>query len=193
MKLLISLCLSGLWMLPGIAQNVLPRDHQIAGAVLAAPEELRATATVLGYNANQELVPLREGTGDLVCLASDPRREAFNVACYHKELEPFMKRGRELAQQGVSGQKRNDVRYEEIEAGKLAMPKEPRMLYVLTGSKFDPASGQVEKPYLRWVVYTPYATQASTGLSTKPAEGSPWLMFPGTPGAHIMISPPRPK
>ncbi|MCW5963415.1 MAG: hypothetical protein KIT83_05205 [Bryobacterales bacterium] len=193
MKLLIALCLSGLWMASGVAQDVLPRDHQIAGAVLAAPEELRATATVLGYNASHELVPLRESAGDLVCLASDPRREAFNVACYHKDLEPFMARGRELAKQGVSGQKRNDIRYEEIKAGNLELPKEPRMLYVLTGSKFDPASGQVEKSYLRWVVYTPYATQESTGLSTKPAEGSPWLMFPGTPGAHIMISPPRPK
>ncbi|MFK7927045.1 MAG: hypothetical protein AB8H79_02565 [Myxococcota bacterium] len=23
------------------------------------------------------------------------------------------------------------------------------------------------------------------------AEGGPWIMFPGTPGAHIMINPPR--
>ncbi len=175
------------------AQEVPPLDYQIAGAVLAAPEELRAGATVLGFNVDFEMVTLREGTGDLVCLASDPRREAFNVACYHKDLEPFMERGRELAKQGVTGQNRQDVRHREIDEGKLEMPKEPRMLYVLTGAAFDPQSGKVEKPYLRWVVYTPYATQETSGLSTKPAEGSPWLMFPGTAGAHIMISPPRPK
>ncbi len=175
------------------AQEVMSRDHQIAGAILAAPEELRATATVYGYNGNQEMVTLREGTGDLVCLASDPRRPAFNVACYHKDLDPFMARGRELTSQGVTGQRRNDIRHNEIDEGKLDMPKEPRMLYVLTGKSFDAASGKVENPYLRWVVYTPYATQESTGMSTKPAEGTPWLMFPGTPGAHIMISPPRPK
>jgi hypothetical protein len=36
-------------------------DFQIATAVLAAPEDLRAEATVVGYNAQTELVRLREG------------------------------------------------------------------------------------------------------------------------------------
>jgi hypothetical protein len=40
------------------------------------------------------------------------------------------------------------------------------------------------------VVYVPYATPESTGLSTTPGT-APWLMYPGTPGAHIMISPPK--
>jgi len=35
----------------------------------------------------------------------------------------------------------------------------------------------------------PGATTASTGLSAKPAEGTPWIMFPGTPKAHIMLTP----
>jgi len=43
------------------------------------------------------------------------------------------------------------------------------------------------------VVYVPYATAATTGLPTRPAPGVPWLMDPGTAGAHIMISPPRPQ
>jgi len=73
------------------------------------------------------------------------------------------------------------------------MPRQPRTLYVLHGSGFDPESGQVTDPYLRWVIYTPFATAESTGLSTEPTEGAPWLMFPGTAGAHIMISPPREK
>jgi len=70
------------------------------------------------------------------------------------------------------------------------LQREPRMLYVLTGSGYDAAKGEVTDPYLRWVVYTPYATPESTGLSTTPGPG-PWLMYPGTPGAHIMISPPK--
>lgn len=193
MNCLRSLCLLTLVVFLGLAQEVLPLDYQIAGAVLAAPEELRATATVYGYNFDFDLVPLRESTGELICLASDPRREAFNVACYHKDLEPFMARGRELTKEGVTGQKRNDIRHQEIDEGKLDMPREPRMLYVLTGSKFDPQTGKVENPYLRWVVYTAYATAETTGLSTKPVEGAPWLMFPGTAGAHIMISPSRSK
>lgn len=177
----------------GYAQELPAEAAQIAGAVMAAPEEMRAGAMVLGYKTAGKLETLREGTNALVCLADDPAKAGFNVACYHKELEPFMARGRELAAQGVTGVRRVDQRYKEIEEGKLKMPKEPRMLYVLTGKSFDAATGQVEDSYLRWVVYTPYATEASTGISTKSAEGVPWLMYPGTAGAHIMISPPRKK
>jgi hypothetical protein len=70
------------------------------------------------------------------------------------------------------------------------MPREPRMLYVLTGKSFDPATNTIADSYLRWVIYTPYATPESTGLSTKSGT-EPWLMYPGTAGAHIMISPPK--
>lgn len=164
-------------------------EVQIAGAVMAAPVELRAGAAVLGRDAQGAMVKLREGSNELVCLASDPAKPTFNVACYHKDLEPFMARGRELVAQKVTGQKRVDQRYQEIEQGKLPMPREPRTLYVLTGSSFDAATSTVHDSYLRWVIYMPYATAQSTGLSTKATEGAPWLMYPGTPGAHVMISP----
>jgi hypothetical protein len=113
------------------------------------------------------------------------------VACYHRDLEPFMARGRELTAQKVMGAKRHEMRYQEIAEGKLKIPKEPRTLYVLTGTAFDAATGKVQDAYLRWVIYTPYATPESTGLSLKPSDGAPWLMYPGTAGAHIMISPPK--
>ena len=166
-------------------------DVQIAGAILAAPADLRESAAVIGYNPDGKQVRIREGKGDLVCLATDPAKPTFNVACYHKDLEPFMARGRELLAQGVTGAKRTETRFKEIEAGTLKMPKEPRTLYVLTGKSFDPATGKVEDSYLRWVIYVPYATPQSTGLSTKSSDSAPWLMAAGTPGAHIMINPPR--
>ncbi len=162
---------------------------QIAAAVLAAPEDLREGAAVLGYNAQGELVRLREGKNDLICLGNDPRKTAFSVACYHRDLEPYMARGRELLAQKVTGKARNDIRWKEISEGKLAMPREPRTLYVLTGSSFDAASGKVADAYLRWVIYVPFATPESTGLSTKASDNAPWLMYPGTAGAHIMINP----
>ena len=172
-----------------LAVEVLPPADQIAAALLAAPKERRADATVLGYNSNGEVVTLRKGSNDLICLADDPNDKTFSVACYHKDLEPFMARGRELAAK-YKGKERQEVRWKEIEEGKVSMPREPRLLYVLTGSDYDAAKGEVTNPYLRWVVYVPYATPESTGLSTSPGPG-PWLMYPGTPGAHIMINPPK--
>lgn len=173
------------------AAEVPPPPVQIAGAVLAAPAELRDGAAVLGYNEKGELIKIREGKNELVCLATDPAKTAFNVACYHKDLEPFMARGRELLAQKVTGAKRNEVRFKEVEDGKLPMPKEPRTLYVLTGTSYDPAANKVQDSYLRWVLYVPFATPQSTGLSTKASDSAPWLMSPGTAGAHIMISPPK--
>ncbi len=165
--------------------------EQIAAATLAAPTEMRADATVLGYAADGKFVTLRKGTGALVCLASDPKGTQFHVACYHRSLEPFMARGRDLRAHGVTGDKVDTVRFREIKAGKLAMPTRPAVLYTLTGpaGSYDAATNSAPKARPLFVVYIPYATPKSLGLSAQPAEGTPWVMYPGTPKAHIMFIP----
>lgn len=190
----VSGCTCGLLLVAALAsaQDAPPPAMQIAGAVLAAPEDRRAGAKVLGWDAGGKIVTLREGTNDQVCVADNPKVEGFNVACYHKDLDAFMARGRELMAQGVTDDKQRDAtRWKEVDEKKLAIGKDAS-LAVLTGKSFDAATGQVAEAYTRWVLYVPYATGASTGLATKPAPGVPWLMDPGTAGAHIMISPVRP-
>lgn len=190
MKSFVSLSLlASLGMVVALAAEVPSKEDQIAAATLAAPEERRADAAVWGYDADGKLTTLREGNNDLVCLADDPAAEKFSAACYHKDLEPFMARGRELAAEGVTGKERHERRWKEVDEGKVAMPREPRLLYVLSGSGFDAAKGEVVDSSLRWVIYSPYATPESTGLTTEPGPG-PWLMYPGKAGAHIMINPP---
>lgn len=165
--------------------------QQIAAAVLPLPAEFRAGARVLGYRAGgTHLVPLREGTGPFTCLASDPAAARFHVACYHQSLEPFMARGRALRAKGVKGERVDTVRFAEVRRGRLAMPKQAA-LYSLTGPKesYDAATGAVTGARPLVVIYMPGATAASTGLSAKPAEGTPWIMFPGTPKAHVMFVP----
>ncbi|MFN7942258.1 MAG: hypothetical protein U0X73_11705 [Thermoanaerobaculia bacterium] len=176
------------------AVPVPPAAEQIAAAVLAAPEEWRAAAQVLGYDASGKLVVLRAGANDFVCLADAPAEQGWSVACYPKSLEPFMRRGRELRAEGLGDDQVTERRWKEADEGKLALPKGPATLYVLSGKGFDAAAGRVVEPYLRYVVYIPYATPESTGLALRPvAPGAPWLMFPGTAGAHIMINPPKDK
>ena len=170
-----------------------PAAEQIAAAVLAAPADRRAGAAVLGYDDKGALVTLRAGTNDQICLADNPKEKGISVACYHKDLEPFMARGRALAAEGVKNTDREDVRAKEIAAGTLEMAKEPRSLCVVTGTGFDAAVGAITEAYTRWVVYTPFATPESTGLSVTPVPGGPWLMYPGKGTAHIMINPPRPS
>ncbi len=173
-----------------LAAEVPPAARQIASSVQAAPEELRSGATVLGYDSSGALGVLRKGSNDLHCLADNPDDDAFSVACYHKDLEPFMARGRELTRQGYKGKERHEIRWKDVDEGRVAMPREARILYVLTGKAYDAARDDVSEPYLRWVIYTPYATPESTGIPASPREG-PWLMYPGKAGAHVMISPPK--
>ena len=176
---------------PALLAEVAPEAHQVAAAVWAAPEDLREGATVLGYSPSGGVGVLRRGSNQMHCLADTPDDDQFSVACYHKDLEPFMARGRELTKQGYKGKERHQMRWKDVDEGRVKMPREPRMLYVLTGKSYDASANEVIEPYLRWVVYTPYATPESLGIPATPDSG-PWLMYPGTPGAHIMISPPRP-
>ena len=164
--------------------------EQITQAVLPLPAEMRADASVLGYSSDGKLTTLRNGAGSMTCLATDPNAARFHVACYHKSLEPFMARGRELRAQGVKGDMVDSVRFREAREGKLKLPESPALLYSLTGAKdaYDPTT-KTAKGRSLFVVYMPYATAASTGLSAVPAEGAPWVMFPGTPKAHIMFVP----
>ena len=175
------------------AQKTLPSEVQIKTAVLAAPEEEQATATVLGYDDNGNFVTLRKGTGNLVCVADDPSREGVRVSCYSKKLEPFIARGRELTAEGKDEMEKRAIRKQEADSGKLRMPDAPSMMYILSGTdeNYNPQTGELKDSNFRYVIYIPYATAESTGLPTKPfAPGMPWIMDPGTHRAHIMVTPP---
>ena len=170
------------------AKPIPPAAQQIAAAITALPEDLRPGAAVLGYTADGKLTSLREGKNDMICLAPAPSEKNFHSACYHKAMEPFMARGRELRAQGVTGPQVDTVRFAEVKSGKLKMPTTPTMLYQIFGGKFDPATSKVTEGQWLYVTYIPFATSATTGLSSKPSDKSPWIMFPGTPKAHVMFS-----
>ncbi len=168
------------------------KDVQIKTAVLPAPEKEKDAAMVYGYNEAGELIVLREGTNNLVCLGDNPAKEGISVSCYSKKLEPFMARGRELSAQGKDFKEKREIRGKEIAEGTLFIPREPSMMYVYYGKQenYNPETGELQEGKFRYVIYTPFATTESTGLPDKPhAPGMPWLMDPGTHRAHIMVGP----
>jgi len=173
-----------------LSAQVPAAEIQIAGAVSAAPDFLRANATVLGYSNYHRPALLRQGGNEMICLADDPSETRWHVACYHKDLDPFMARGRELDAAGMSRSEIDSARLAEVQAGTLKMPDGPRMLYNLyaPADSVDAATGLARGPAALFVVYIPYATPESTGLSARPGGGLPWLMYPGKPWAHVMIS-----
>jgi hypothetical protein len=175
------------------SQTIPTADVQIKTALLACPEESRDKAMVYGYSDKGEFTVLRKGENEMVCLADDPATPGLSVSAYHKLLDAFMERGRQLKKAGKSFQESFDIREAEVKGGKLKMPTQPTTLFVYTApaEKFNAATGEVTDGYLRSVIYIPYATAESTGLPLKPSgPGLPWIMDPGTHRAHIMINPP---
>lgn len=172
--------------------QVLTADQQIASALEAAPAEAREGAQVYGYGESGEFMTLREGSNDFVCIADDPAKDGFQVVSYHKSLEPMMARGRELVAEGKSRDEKEEIREKEAKSGKMSLPQAAATLHIYYGEDayFNEETSKIENAKYRYVVYIPYATQETTGLSLAPNQSShPWLMFPGKYNAHIMITP----
>ncbi|EDP69647.1 hypothetical protein FBALC1_05663 [Flavobacteriales bacterium ALC-1] len=166
-------------------------DALIATALMAAPEASRSGCKVIGYNMAGEFVTLREGNNEFIVLADDPNKDGFSAACYHKDLDPFMARGRALKAEGKKHQEIFDIREAEVKSGELKLPSGLTLhIYFGPKTKYNPETSKVDEARLRYVVYMPWATSESTGLPEAPAASNhPWIMNPGTHRAHIMISP----
>ncbi|GAA3558668.1 hypothetical protein [Snuella lapsa] len=176
-----------------VGQTKIPtKEWQIKTAVLGIAKEFREEAKVYGYDSNGNFTVLKEGTNQYVCLADNPNKEGFETAAYHKDLDLFMARGRELKKQGKTFQEIFDIRENEVKNGNLKIPYSSTLI-VMNGS-VNPETKAIENQHIRYVVYIPYATTKTTGIPSVPhAAGHPWIMNPGTHRAHIMITPTYPE
>ena len=151
-------------------------QQQVAEALMPLPDDLRAGATVIRYDSAGNKFVLREGTNHMVCSADSPS-EGFSVRCYPKALQGFRDKLEELAD--ATEDEFRDIVSAEITQGKLSVP-DRAVSYAIRGAELENALPLT-------VVYLPGATAESTGLTTTPSHYRPWLMFAGTPAAHIMI------
>lgn len=151
----------------------------IAQAVSPLPEAMRASATIVNYDAKGEPVVLREGTSIIVCTPDQPT-EGFAVSCYHKVLRAQRDMEAKLRAEGKDAKAVQAAVQAARESGKLSIPPQGTMMYMRSGKT------EAEARVL-WVMLMPGATPESTGLPTERGQGSPWLMRAGTPGAHVMM------
>src|SRR5262245_6913322 len=166
------------------AQQSAPVDRQIAEAVKILPEDLQAGATVVTYDAaTGARKVVRQGTNFIEC---QPRMADGFTRCYSKALAP-----RRDLEAKLRAEKKTDEQVQQavaaaIKAGTLLQPPKAMMSY----RGFD-KSDRIQN---LWVMSMPNATPESVGVSTASqrdaaigGNGLPWMMLPGTPGAHIMI------
>lgn len=159
-------------------------DAIIKEALQPLPEDLKAGATVVSYDEKTgDRKVLRAGTNYIEC---QPKAKDGFVRCYNKVLAP--RRDME-AKLRASGKSDDDVTKEIQAAMKDGRLKPPPFGTVSYRYSDDP--GRIK---LLWVISVPNATPEQLGISTESqrdaalkGNGKPWMMLPGTPGAHIMI------
>ena len=81
---------------------------------------------------------------------------------------------------GKSPDEERDALLSAVKAGKLLPPASGRVLYTLVGA-------HIERARPLTVVYLPHLTSTDTGLPATPDPHRLWLMWEGTPLAHVMI------
>lgn len=153
------------------AQSALHRDL-VENALSAAPASIATGATVMDF----ENKVLRKGSNGWVCLPDHPEMPNNSPMCLDAPWLEFI--------------------------GALMSKKEPQVKslgigYMLQGdmpvSNIDPfattptaANQWVENSGPHIMLIVPDARQLET-LPTDPKNGGPWVMWKGTPYAHVMI------
>jgi len=158
-------------------------EQQIAEAVQILPEDLRGGATVVTYDAAGARKVLRAGTNFIEC---QPRMADGFTRCYHKSLAPRRDLEAKLRAQKKTDEEIQKAVGDAVKAGTLPAPPKGMMAY----------RGYDKRDRIQnlWVMSLPNATPEAVGVSTASqrdaaleGKGLPWMMLPGTPGAHIMI------
>jgi hypothetical protein len=154
----------------------LSESEQIRLAMSAAPEPIARNATVMTIDQNDRLVTVKEGTNEFTCLSDlpgspkadpicmDPHAKEFIDAMLKKAPKPTNK------EPGIAYMANGGQHWEKD--GRVLMEKEP-------GAKL------VDEPP-HWMVFWPFDPQ-TTGLPTEPNQGGVYIMFAGTPYAHLMV------
>jgi hypothetical protein len=165
------------------AQQASATARQIAEAVQILPEDLRGGATVVTYDASGARKVLRQGTNFLEC---QPRMADGFSRCYSKTLGPRRDLEAKLRAEKKSDEEIQSAVAAAVKAGTLPPPAKGMMSY----RDYD----KRDRIQHLWVMSLPNATPESVGVSTTSqrdaaleGKGLPWMMLPGTPGAHIMI------
>lgn len=153
-------------------------EQMIDEALLALPEHLRDGAAVVRFESGKR-IDLREGTNGMICRADDPDVSGIAIWCYPKSHDAYARRWYQLAAEGNEPGEVDTMITAEIESGKLEWP-DVAVNYNLRGPGLDNA-------LLNTVVFVPFATGESIGISEERNFERPWLMNAGTVFAHIMI------
>ncbi|MFL5620217.1 MAG: hypothetical protein ACJ79A_17700 [Gemmatimonadaceae bacterium] len=146
----------------------------IRSATSAAPSDIGAHGAVVAPDANGKMAEIRAGTNGWTCMADEPDTPGLHPMCLDRASMQW------------------------VQALMAHAPKPPNttpgIIYMLQGgsdiSATDPYATNtdhfIESPR-HFMIMWPYDAK-STGFSTTPKKTGTWIMWAGTPYAHLMIN-----
>jgi hypothetical protein len=146
----------------------------IRSALSAAPREIAEHAAVIAPDANGKMTELQAGTNGWTCMADEPNTPGLDPMCLDKA----------------------SLEWAQAWMAKAPKPTNtvPGIIYMLQGgsdiSATDPFATKTDN-YIssppHYMIMWPYDAK-STGFSTTPKKTGTWIMWAGTPYAHLMIN-----
>src|SRR5580704_2057155 len=157
-----------------------PDQAAIDKALMAAPGNLKATATVIKWKADYSYDTLKQGTGRLVCYdkSGQPGQQPFSVECTSVANLPRAAQNMKL--EAISDKKASLAAFDAAEKdGTRVKPEFGSVWYHLQGP-------DAEHTRTHMTIAVPGATAQSLGLPDNNKQGGVWIMNAGTSTAHLM-------
>lgn len=145
---------------------------KIARAVSAAPANIGKDATVMEMDEKGNTTVLRKGTNGFTCFAGHPGTVGDDPFCADQPSMQWIKDWMAHKPKPTNTQ--------------------PGIIYMLAGgsdwSATDPwaASGKPIKEPPHWMIMWPF--ESGSGLTGSEKQNGTWIMWAGTPYAHLMIN-----
>ena len=156
-------------------------DPAIDKALLAAPAQMKAGATVIKWKSDFTYDTLRKGTNRLVCYERPvaPGAQPFSVEC--TSIANLERVSQSLKTETIADPKARQTAFEEMEkAGKWTKPEFGSIFYNYTGATEAAARSHA-------TIAVPGATEKTLGMPESGTQGGAWIMNAGTSAAHIMM------
>ncbi len=147
-------------------------------ALLAAPGNLAAQATVIKWKADYTYDTLRKGTNRLVCYDRSglPTQQPFSIECTSLGNLPRAAQNLKIEAMGDQRQAAFDAAEKD---GTRVKPEFGSVWYHLMGATRETARTHM-------TIAVPGATTATMGLPDNGRGGGVWIMNAGTTTAHLM-------
>lgn len=163
-----------------VSAGAFAQSPEIDKALLAAPGNLKMTATVIKWKPDFTYETLKKGTSDLVCYDKSgmPNQPPFIIEC--TSMGNLEREAQNLKIEAMGDKAAVQAKFAEAEKdGTRVKPKFGSVWYHFMGPDQEHAR-------MHMTIAVPGATTASIGLPDNNKSGGVWIMNAGTSTAHLM-------